>query len=442
MKMKHPLLTWLAASAAVVVVELNCHGQTQEDYERSPINYSASQPTEIISRLQARLAAGDLKLAGNDKEIVRALLRELKIPVESQLLVFSKTSLQRGRIGPDSPRAIYFSDSCYVGWVPGGLLEVASIDASLGPIFYSFDPRPQAGTTPGFVRDPDCLRCHGGTFVPHIPAVFARSVFPDAEGEPLFRQGTQVVDYRTAFEERWGGWYVTGRHGQALHRGNICASEKNGALVVDPGHGANITNLGSFFRNEKYLTNSSDIVALLVFEHQLAAHNALTRAAFNCRRMIDYQKSLQEAFKEPVSAEPAYDSVKSVFDGATREVVNVLLFKDEAPLPAGIEGSRDFVKAFEGSGLRGPEGHSLKDLLMKGHLFKHRCSYLIYSESFLNLPQTLKQRVYERLTAALQPTQPNPEYAYLGPDERTRIMDILRHTHAELREFWQRTGLN
>src|SRR5215468_591683 len=135
--MKCLLLTLLMASA-VVVAESNCHGQAQEDYERSPINYSASQPTEIISRLQARLAAGDLSLVGNGKEIVRALLRKLKIPVESQLLVFSKTSFQRDRISPDSPRAIYFSDTCYVGWVPGGLLEVASIDASLGPIFYSF----------------------------------------------------------------------------------------------------------------------------------------------------------------------------------------------------------------------------------------------------------------------------------------------------------------
>ena len=439
--MKYLLLTWLAASA-VVVVERNCHAQGRPDYERPPVNYSASQPTEIIARLQARLAAGDFKLAGNDKETVRALLRELNIPIESQLLVFSRTSLQRGRIRPESPRAIYFSDTCYVGWVPGGLLEVASIDASLGPIFYSFDPRPQTSATPGFVRDPDCLRCHGGTFVPHIPAVFARSVFPDTEGDPLFRQGTQVVDYRTPFEERWGGWYVTGRHGQALHRGNICASEKDGALVVDPSRGANMTNLGSFFPNEKYLTNSSDIVALLVFEHQLAAHNALTHAAFNCRRMLDYQKNLQETFKEPVSAEPKYDSVKSVFDSATREVVNVLLFKDEAPLPDGIEGNKDFVKTFEGSGLRGPAGHSLKDLLVKGHLFKHRCSYLIHSEFFLSLPQTLKRLVYKRLTEALHPTQPNPEYAYLDTDERARIRDILRHTHAELREFWQRADSN
>src|SRR5262249_22265759 len=152
----------------------------------------------------------------------------------------------------------------------------------------------------------------------YIPAVFARSVFPDAEGEPLLRQGTQVVDYQTPFEQRWGGWYVTGRHGQALHRGNICASEEDGALVFNPVGGANITHLASFFPKQKYLTNSGDIVALLVFEHQLAMHNALTRAAFNCRRMLEYQKNLQESFKEPVRDEPVYQSVKSVFDSATR----------------------------------------------------------------------------------------------------------------------------
>ena len=425
---------WILVAVALATASRS-HAQNREDYELPPVNYSQTSPSNVISRLQTRLASGQWKFAGQDKETVRALLRELRIPIESQLLVFSKTSLQRGRISPETPRAIYFSDDCYVGWVPGGLLEVAIIDPALGPVFYSFDPRARADSAPGFVRDPDCLRCHGGNFVPHIPGVFARSVFPDVEGEPLFRQGTQVVDYRTPFEERWGGWYVTGRHGKALHRGNICASEKDGALLADFKRGANITNLSSFFATEKYLAGTSDIVALMIFEHQLAVHNALTRAAFSCRKMQDYQKSLQATFKEPLTDEPVYQSVKSVFESATREVVNALLFKEEAPLPAGIEGDPAFVAAFQGGALRGPGGHSLKDLRMKERLFEFRCSYLIYSEAFLNLPQSLKRRVYDRLKRALAITDSDPDYAYISPEERKHITEILRNTHPELRQL-------
>lgn len=423
-------------SIAPLALALRAAAQTPEDYELPPVNYSASQPHDVISRLQQRMSAGEFKFAGSDKEIVKALLLELHIPVESQLLVFSKTSLQRARIRPESPRALYFSDTCYVGWVPGGLVEVASTDPTLGPIFYSFDPRSQV-TERHFSRDPDCMRCHGGTFVPHIPAVFARSLFADDEGEPLLRQGTQVVDYRTPFAERWGGWYVTGRHGTSLHRGNVFASEKNGALVVNPAAGANVTNLAAFFATGKYLASGSDIVALLVFEHQLAVHNAITHAGFSCRRMLDYQKNLQIAFKEPVTDALVYDSVKTVFNSSSREVVDCLLFKDEARLPEGLEGSADFSKAFHAGAVLASNGSSLKDLDLKGRLFKNRCSYLIYSEAFLALPTILKAQIYERLAKALNPAKPDPAYAYISSEERRRIAQILSETHPEFRQIWK-----
>jgi hypothetical protein len=421
--------------AVIALPTLGVVAQSPEDYDLPPVNYSATQPHDIVSRLQTRVAAGDLKFAGSDKEIIRQLLRELRIPIESQLLVFSKTSLQRARIRPDCPRALYFSDTCYVGWVPGGLAEVASIDSTNGPIFYSFDPRPEASPRQ-FTRDPDCMRCHGGTFVPRIPAVFARSLFADDDGEPLLRQGSQVVDYCTPFAERWGGWYVTGRHGTAVHRGNTFAAEKDGALVVDFTSGANITNLSPFFDTAKYLSEGSDIVALLVFEHQLTVHNAITHAGFSCRRMLDYQKNLQIAFKEPVTEGLAYDSVKTVFNSSARDVVDCLLFKDEAKLPDGIEGNAKFPGAFQVGAPRAADGTSLKDLDLKTHLFKNRCSYLIYSESFMALPEILKRQIYVRLAGALNPVKPDPSYAYIGSEERARIRQILRQTHPDLRRFW------
>ena len=404
-----------------------------EDYEQPPISYSTAAPQDPISRLQQRP-----EFSASGKESVRAFLHELNVPTESQLLVFSKTSVQRQRIRPDHPRAIFFSDTCYVGWVPGGLVEVASIDPSLGPIFYTFDPETTAHGKErrALTRDNDCLRCHGGSFVRGIPAVFARSLFADDRGEPLLRQGTQIVDYRTPFAERWGGWYVTGKHGEALHRGNVFAREDGDRLVVNLRAGANLTDLSQFFNAEPYLAATSDIVALMVFEHQTAIQNALTRAGQNCRRMLAYQRNLQTDLHEPVTDEPSYDSVKSVFATATQDVVDHLLFKDEAELPPGIEGSPAFQRAFVKGAPRSSQGDGLKDLLLEKHLFRHRCSYLIYSPTFLALPPILKSRIYERLRQALHPVAPHPRYAYLSGAERRRIVQILAQTHPDLKQTW------
>jgi hypothetical protein len=413
---------WLATATA---------GET-EFYELPPIGYSATAPKDAIAALQARLADGRWQPAGSDRQLLEALLAELQIPKESQVLVFSKTSLQRQRIRPEHPRAIYFSDTAYVGWVPGGLIEVATIDPVLGPIFYALDPsalRAHAGQA--FVRDNDCLRCHGASFTRGVPGVFVRSVFADDTGEPMLKYGSEVVDFRTPFANRWGGWYVTGRHGRALHRGNVLAREDNGVLQADFSQGANLTDLSRFFDVAQYLTHSSDLVALLVLEHQTAMQNTLTRASYNSRRMLDYQKHLQRELNEPVSDDLVYDSVKRVFDSAAQEIVDDLLFRGEAPLPAGVAGAPGFQQAFLHNARRTADGQSLKDFSLHGRIFRNRCSYLIYSEAFLQLPAQLKQRVYTRLARALAETDPDPRFAYLDAAERQRIKAILRETHPE-----------
>jgi hypothetical protein len=147
-------------------------------------------------------------------------LAALGVPETSQMLVFSKTSFQKERINPDHPRAIYFSDEVYIGWCPGGLVEIAAIDPMLGPVFYSFDPH-ERGVEKRFNRDADCLRCHGGTFVRDIPGLLARSVFTKAGGEPLLSLGSELVDATTPIEKRWGGWYVTALRAGLRHRGNL-----------------------------------------------------------------------------------------------------------------------------------------------------------------------------------------------------------------------------
>lgn len=414
--------------------------QGSEEYEQAPVRYSSTQAHDATQALEAKLAAGKLVLPPDDKAAVRTLLRELNVPVESQVIVFSKTSLQRGLIAPKHPRAIYFNDDCYIGWVPGGLMEVASFDPELGPVFYTLDPRPQTNPElPRFKRDNDCLSCHGGSFVRGIPGVFVRSINTDENGDPLLQFGSKVVDHTTPFKERWGGWYVTGTHGDSTHQGNVFAQTKDRELIVDYTKGANITDLSRFFPVRTLLTDSSDIVALLVLEHQTAMHNSLTRAGYNTRRMLAYQESLQTDLKEPVTKEPSYESVKRVFDSAARDVVDHLLFKDEALLPeADVKGTSPFRKTYEQGGIRTQDGRSLRDLRLDRYLFKHRCSHLIYSAQFLALPPALKERIYTRLAKALDRDNPEPRYDYLSKQERISITEILQETHPDLKTVWQK----
>ena len=435
MKRSSSCLTGLLAA---LMLALPAAAQSGEEYEQAPIRYSATPPKDPIAKIEARLHAGDLKLEGDDRTKMLRLLQELDIPVASQVIVFAKTSFQRERIKPSTPRAIFFNDDIYLRWVPGGLFEVASMDPELGPIFYGFDPHEE--TVPNkarFARDEDCLRCHGGQFIRGIPSVFVRSVHSDESGDPLLKFGSEVVDHRTPFNDRWGGWYVTGQHGQAVHRGNIFVREEKGELVADYAKGANVTNLAPYFDLRPHLTDTSDIVALMVMEHQLAMHNALTRAAFAARRMMHYQQSVQRDLKEEVSEEPTYDSVRRVIENSAQDVVDHLLFKDEAALPAGgIQGSPEFRDMFQKRGPRTAAGESLRDLDLKQRLFRNRCSYLINSAQFAALPRPLQQRIYARLAKALQPAEPDPRYAYLPADERARIVAVLRETHRGLPAGW------
>lgn len=420
----------LACCASVI----SGFAQNTPDYERPPVKYSTTAPRDAVAALELRLKASETIFRGSDRDVLRQVLAALQVPAESQTLVFSRTSFQRGQIRPQRPRALYFSENAYVGWVPGGLIEITTIDPQLGPVFYTFDPA-SANQAPKIERDADCLRCHGGSFVRDIPAVFARSVFPDAGGEPLLRFGSQVVDHSTPFNERWGGWYVTGYHGSESHRGNVLGAEKDDKLVFELAKDRP-DELSAYFDVSPYPSATSDVVALLVLEHQMAVQNSLTRAAFSARRMLTYQHSLQETFKEPVTDEPAYDSVKSVFASAVEDVVDHLLFRGEAPLPEGVVGSDAFRRAFTAHAPRSRAGHALKDLRLRERIFDLRCSYLIYSEFFRGLPPSLKHRILDRLHAVLRSPGANGRYSYLGAEERERIYEILRETHPDAKARW------
>ena len=109
------------------------------EYDQEPIKYSETQPNDPVAALQAKILSGEVSLGWDDKfGYLPAVLDAFKVPRASQMLVFSKSSLQRKNISPDNPRAIFFNDDVYIGYVPGApLMEISAVDPLLGGTFYS-----------------------------------------------------------------------------------------------------------------------------------------------------------------------------------------------------------------------------------------------------------------------------------------------------------------
>jgi hypothetical protein len=317
-------------------------------------------------------------------------------------------------------------------------MEVSVIDPKLGPIFYLADPHVAVKEPIPFTRDQSCLSCHGGPFSPEAPGVIVRSVTPGIEGHPIMSQGSTVVDTTTPFEERWGGWYVTGKHGKAVHKGNVTAEESGEKVKVDRTAGQNVTSLTKFFDTDAYPRKTSDIVALMVLEHQTSTQNVLTKANQSAMRAMHMQQSLQKELGEPVLNEPT-GTARRIIDHCANDVVDALLFKDEAKLPeGGIEGSGEFQTAFEKNAPHTSDGRSLKDMQLLTRLFKYRCSYLVYGITFTNLMPVLKTTVMQRLGDALDGKVSDGRFAYLGDSERKHIKRILAETLHDAPAAWKK----
>ncbi|MCC6234718.1 MAG: hypothetical protein IT580_18900 [Verrucomicrobiales bacterium] len=420
------VLALAAGTAALLATSSLAPAQGIPDYDLPPIEYSSRTPTNRISRLEASFG-GTRPTSLTGAPLLRWLLETNRVPVESQVLVFSKTSLQRDLIHPRQPRSIYFSDDLYIGWVPGGLMEVTVTDPELGMVFYKLEGRDPARPL-RFERDAECLSCHGGSMTRNWPGLMVRSVYPDERGEPITSAGSSLVAHDTPIDDRWGGWYVTGAHGTARHLGNLLAKPSERGAEVDRDKGANRQRLDDFFPTAPYLRPDSDIVALMVFEHQVMAHNRLCEASLRVRKWSHYQRQLQKEMGEPISPVPVGTALR-VINSETERVLEALLFCEEAALPAGgIRGAGDFERGFRANRRPDRQGRSLKDLDFKTRMFAFRCSYMVYSESFAALPAELKSSVFARLRDVLSAATPPARYAHLPGTERTAIREILRET--------------
>lgn len=410
-----------------------------QDFEHEPINYGTAKPCNPITRLQERLDNGTAQLKFDDRVgYLKAVLDNLQVPISSQTLVFSKTSLQRHKIAPRTPRALYFSDDMYIGFCQGGdVVEISAVDPQLGAVFYTLDQ--EQADHPKFARHIDnCLLCHGASHTRGVPGHFIRSVYVDSVGFPVLAMGTHRIDHTSPISKRWGGWYVTGTHGDQQHLGNLIVNGKQEREPVDNAKGQNVTDLNSRFKTAAYLTPHSDLIALMVLEHQSEAHNLLTRANFQTREALYSEARLNKELGEP--AGHRWDSTTTRIKSSCEALVKYMLFSEEAQLTGRLQGTTAFADEFAAKGPRDSQGRSLRDFDLQRRLFKYPCSYLVYSESFDQLPTEARDLVYRRLWEVLSGADQSKAFSHLSPDDRTAIREILMATKSGLPDYWKATA--
>ena len=405
-------------------------------FEREPINYLTAQSHDPVARLQQQINSNKVQLKRDARfGYLPAVLEQLRVPQSSQMLVFSKTSFQLKNIAPDKPRAIYFNDDVYIGHVDGGeLMEISAVDSQLGTVFYTLSQK--ESVRPQLVRrSHECLQCHSSSLTEGVPGQLVRSVYPDASGFPVLSAGTFATDHTSPLRQRWGGWYVTGSTGGQPHMGNLIANDQ---LDADRfATAAEVKSLKDRFDVSHYLTGYSDVVALMVLEHQGKMHNLITQANYQCRLAQRDADIINQMLEQP----RRYDSESTVsrLKSAAEPLVRYMLFCDEAPLSARVEGTSGFQTEFAKRGPRDPQGRSLRDLDLTRRLFKHPCSYLIYSEAFDALPPPMLDQVYRRLWQVLSGEDQSQEFAHLSAADRRAILEILRDTKQGLPSYWKPT---
>lgn len=366
---------------------------------------------------------GKTPLAFDEKTgFLASLLRELEIDVASQVLIFSKSSNQTGRISPKTPRAVYFKDDVYIGWVQGGrVIEVSALDPNLGPVFYTLAQ--EGSSSPEFQRETyRCLRCHDSYSLTGggVPRYLMGSMFPDSNGNTISHEGWYLTNDQSPIRKRWGGWYVTGTHGKQEHMGNLIVTDPTDVNQFNLSRGANVTDLNSFVDSTAYLGKHSDIVALLILEHQVYVQNLITRLNWEARSLL-HDLGAKESEKEELAV------MNQVKDPA-EELIRAMLFVNAAPFMDPITGTSGFSESFISRGPADSKNRSLRELDLQRRLFRYPMSYLIYSEAFDALPIPVKHYLYGRFREVLRGTDRSDEFSHLSNSDRTEILEILEAT--------------
>ena len=401
---------------------------------------SAQQPiqstsrSDVVARLQQRLERGEAQLEFADTTgYLPSVLKLLDVPVSSQSLVFSKTSLQSNHISPSNPRAIYFNENVYVGWIRGAeLLEVTALDPKLGVELYVLEQT--KSDKPRFQRGLGCSGCHVAGNTRFVAGPLMRSVYAGSNGSGFGELRSFITDHTSPFNERWGGWYVTGTHGSIKHLGNMFFSgdsnlDDDGALT-----GGNLTSLRDKVDLQGYLSPHSDIVALMVMAHQTQGQNLIVWVGQETRLAVKEQEELSKAVLNDIAKWEQSPKFRVTY--AVDELLKYFLFANEARFGAAIKGTTTFAEEFASRGVKDKQGRGLRDFDLQQRLFRYPLSYLIYTEAFENLPPLAREEFYRKLWLVLNGQEKDKTFAHLHATDRKMLLEILCDTKQNLPDYF------
>ena len=316
----------------------------------------------------------------------------------------------------------------------GRVIEISAVDEVIGTAFYTIDQTGEENPAPRRQTE-SCLLCHSSSANRGMPGHLVRSLFVDRRGDPILSAGSFRTDHSSPLAERWGGWYVTGTSGKQTHMGNMITQGSRRPEKLDNAEGVNVVDLKDRLTISFYPTPHSDIVALMVLEHQTGMLNRLARAALETRMALHYEREMNKALDRP--ADEQSESARSRIRGVGDEVVQYMLLRDEIKLTDQVKGTSTFANDFAARGPKDSKGRSLRDLDLKTRLFRHPCSYLIYSRAFNSLPVEVKDYVYKRLWDILNGRSNDEEDPQLASEDRRAILEILLDTKPDLPDYWK-----
>ena len=388
------------------------------------IAYSERPSTDVVGAFVRRVDSGEVHLQFQGSGgYLNSVLEGLHVPTETQAVVFSKTSLQSHYISPSNPRALFFTDDISVAFIRNApLLEIAALDPQQGVVFYALSNRKV--DQPQITRSDSCTSCHESHETMDVPGYLARSVGAGTGGETLEQFGSYISDHRSPFEERWGGWFITGKTGTARHMGNLMLPEES-----LPDHVAAAPPLASLvgkFDPAGYPTRYSDVAAVLVLDHQVRMTNMMIRTGWETRVALD------QAAKHPQDKVAA----NRVIASDAHDLADYMLFVDETPLPGKFESTSGFALKFAASGPRDKQGRSLRQLDLGNRLMRYPCSYMIYSPAFDGMPGAAKDAVYARMWEILSGKDKDRKYARLTAADRAAVVGILLQTKKDLPKYF------
>jgi hypothetical protein len=404
------------AAAAVAAVSAQFSDSFVASRDNPAIAYSTGSVSDRVASLNRRILDGQARLTFDERGgYLGSILDALDVPIESQVATFARNSFQADLIGLENPRTLYFSDSVAVGWVRGAdLLEVAAQDPRQGAIFYTIEQK--RADRPRFTRNDQCLACHLSWDTLGVPGFFLMSTLTVPDDKNTYASGFSS-DHRKDFDTRWGGWYVTGNIGSLVHMGNVPVSRTDQPARA----GARpLKSLDERFDIRGFPSHGSDVVALMVLDHQAHMMNLITRTGWEARL---------------AAAGDARQTAR--VDEAAVDLVDYMLFVYEAPLTGAVRGTSGFAEKFAGLGPVDSHGRSLRQLDLDRRLLKYRCSYMIYAEAFDGMPSLAKDAVYRRLWHVLSGQERSKPYAQVSLADRRAIVEILRETKKGLPDYFK-----